>query len=420
MQNRRDFLKKAGIHSAGLALLPFFPDSWNVEEKISIPDWSENDDFWYQIQQSYTSSRSLLNFNNGGVSPQPKYVQEAFELYNRISNESPSYEMWRVLEPRRVNIRRDLANMLDCSHDELVINRNTTEALDTVIFGLDIEKGDEIVLTRYDYPNMRNAWEQRSKRDGVKLNYIPITLPDDSDEKIVEAFVNAVNSKTKLVHITHMVNYNGQILPAKEITKAVKEKNPNVFVMLDGAHTFAHFPFKLSDIGCDFFGTSLHKWLSAPFGSGLMYITKEHIDKIWPFFPTDAREDNDITKFEAMGTRSVPTEIAVAQAILFHQSIGDQRKWERLSELTSSWVNEFKDNERFVAYKNNTNGSLFTFGIDGLNGKEITAHLQREYKIITSPIEHENLNGCRISPHVYTSFNDIDKLKEGINSLIKK
>ena len=422
MASRRTFIKNVGLHSAVFAMLPLLPKGSLAAEKMRVPELpdSDDDDFWARIQESYTASRSMINLNNGGVSPQPKFVREAFELYNAVSNEAPSYQMWRIMEPGRVNIRKDLADMLDCDVDEVVINRNTTEALDTVIFGLDLEKGDEIVLTKYDYPNMRNAWEQRKKRDGVVLNYIDILLPHDSNEKIVEWFANAVTSKTKLVHITHMVNYTGQVLPAKEITEAGKKKNPNALVMLDGAHTFAHLPFKLSEINCDFFGTSLHKWLCAPFGSGLMYIKKEHIEKVWPFFPTDAVEDNNIQKFEAMGTRSVPTEMAVGQAILFHKNIGIERKHNRLKTLTDYWTKTFEGNERFIKYndKRDGYGSLYTFGIEGMKGNDISKHLQKHYKIITSPIVWENIDGVRISPHVYTSYSELDTLIEGINDLL--
>ena len=190
--------------------------------------------------------------------------------------------------------------------------------------------------------------------------------------------------------------------------------------MLDGAHTFAQLPFKLSDIDCDFFGTSLHKWLCAPFGSGMMYIKKEHIEKVWPFFPTDAVEDNDIRKFEAMGTRSIPTEMAVGQAILFHKNIGVERKHKRLKALTDYWTKTFEDNSRFIKYndKREGYGSLFTFGIEGMKGNEISNKLQKNHKIITSPIIWENINGVRVSPHVYTTHSELDTLKECIEELL--
>jgi selenocysteine lyase/cysteine desulfurase len=426
MGSRRNFIKSAGLHSAAMAMLPFFPVDWKAEQRISvpyIPEHGDDEDFWSRIQESYTSSKSLINLNNGGVSPQPKFVQEAFELNNAVSNEAPSYQMWRILEPGRLNIRKDLADLLGCTAEEVVINRNTTEALDTVIFGLDLKKGDEIVLTHYDYPNMRNAWEQRKKRDGIVLKYVDIVLPDDSEEKIVERYAEAVTSRTKLVHITHMVNYNGQVLPAKEITEVVKKKSSEVLVMLDGAHTFAHLPFNLKEIQCDFFGTSLHKWLCSPFGTGMMYIKKDKIEKIWPFFPTDAVEDNDIRKFEAMGTRSVPAEIAVGQAILFHKNIGIERKYKRLKQLTDYWTKSFLENPKFISYNpmyENKYASLFTFGIEGMSGGEIANYLQKNYRIITSPIKWENIDGCRVSPHVYTSFSDLDKLIQGIQELINK
>ena len=424
MNSRRSFIKISGIHSAALSMLPVIPLEWSDVEKIAVPEFPEDgseEDYWSAIQQSFQTSRSLINLNNGGVSPQPKFVREAFELYYSISNEAPSYQMWRIMEPTRVNIRRDLANLLGCKTEEVVINRNTTEALDTVIFGMNLSKGDEVVLTRYDYPNMVNAWEQRKKRDGIVLKYVPVVLPDDCNEVIVQKFAAEVNSKTRLVLITHMVNYNGQLLPAAEITRAVKERNKDVRVMVDGAHTFAHLPFSIKDIGCDYFGTSLHKWLCSPFGSGMMYIRKDRIDEVWPIYPTDAWPAGDIRKFEAMGTRSVPTEMAIGQAILFHQSIGIDRKYRRLKQLTDYWTSQFDGSAGFISYnskKEGEYGSLFTFGIEGKTADQISNHLQKNYSIITSPIAWQNINGCRVSPHVYTSFSDLDKLVDGIGELI--
>ena len=387
----------------------------------ALPEGGESEDFWASVQQSYSVSRSKINLNNGGVSPQPTFVQEAFEKYTSMSNEAPSYYMWRQLEPARVNIRRDLGKLLGCSEDEVVINRNTTEALDTIIFGLDLKKGDEIVLTHYDYPNMRNAWEQRKKREGIVLKYIDIELPHASEDEIVSAFAREMTEKTKLVHITHMVNYNGQVLPVKRIAEEAKKKG--ALVLVDGAHTFAHIDFTLADFDCDFFGTSLHKWLCAPFGTGMMYIKKEKIPDVWAFAPTDAVEDDNIRKFEAMGTRSVPAEMAAGQAIIFHNNIGIERKYRRLKYLTDYWAADFEGADGFVSYtprRENRYGALYTFGIEGMKAGEISNFLQRNYQIITSPVSWRNIEGCRVSPHVYTSLSELDKLKDGIKRMLAR
>jgi len=420
-KNRRNFLKQAGIQTAALTLFPFI----SMDGAIEIPERyrelpTDDEDFWSRIQEAYSVSRSWINLNNGGVSPQPTFVQDAFKRYMDMSNEAPSFYMWRRLEPTRINIRKDLADLLGCTREEIVINRNTTEALDTVIFGLDLKKGDEVVLSIYDYPNMRNAWEQRKKRDGIVLKYVDIVLPDASEEEIIQAYIDQISNKTKLVHLTHMVNYNGQVLPIRRIAKEVKKRD--ILLMLDGAHSFAHIDFKLEELQCDFFATSLHKWLCAPFGTGLLYIKKELISSVWAFSPTDALKDDDIRKFEAMGTRSVPSEIAVGQAVLFHNNIGAIRKYERLKSLTDYWTEPFKDESKFISYTPKRLGkyaSLYTFGIEGMKAGEIGNFLQKNYKIISTSISWENIEGCRISPHVYTSESELDKLIEGITHLLK-
>ena len=421
MSSRRNFLKKVGVQSAAISILPVStPLNWTSPEiKLPDPDIVGQDEFWFRIQEAYGVSRSKINLNNGGVSPQPRFVQEAFEKYTAMSNEAPSYYMWRILEPDRINIRRDLAKLLGCDAEEVIINRNTTEALDNIIFGLDLNKGDEVVLSHYDYPNMRNAWEQRKKRDGIVLKYVDFELPKASEEEIVNAFVKEMNAKTKLVHVTHMVNYNGQVLPVKEISREVKKRN--LLLLIDGAHTFGHIDFNIREFDCDFFGTSLHKWICAPFGTGMMYIKKDRIAQVWAHAPTDAHDDDDIQKFEALGTRSVPAEMAVGQAVLFHNNIGIERKYNRLKELTDYWTSEFENHPRFISYtpkRENKYGSLYTFGIEGMNSNEICNYLQKHYKIITTPIEWQNIDGCRVSPHVYTSFDDLDKLREGIREML--
>ncbi|MEY3367421.1 MAG: hypothetical protein RI973_576, partial [Bacteroidota bacterium] len=228
-------------------------------------DLAQDEDFWQLVRQAYTVSPNIINLNNGGVSPHPKVVQEAVERYNQLSNEAPSYYMWRILDQGREPLRQRLAELAGCSPEELAINRNSSEALETIIFGLRLKAGDEVVLTRQDYPNMINAWKQREHRDGVVLKWINLELPGMSASAIVEQFKSAFSAATRVVHITHMINWNGHILPARQIAQEARQRG--IEVLVDAAHTFAHLDYKISDLDCDYFGTSLHKWLCAPFGS---------------------------------------------------------------------------------------------------------------------------------------------------------
>ncbi|MFN3307070.1 MAG: aminotransferase class V-fold PLP-dependent enzyme, partial [Candidatus Kapaibacteriota bacterium] len=240
-------------------------------------------EFWYWVKQAFTVSPNILNLNNGGVSPQPRTVQDAFVRYNQISNEGPAYFMWRILDQGREPLRKKLAEIAGCSHEEIAINRNTTEGMNTIIFGLNLKPNDEVVLAKQDYPNVINAWKFREKRDGIKLKWVDLILPSEDKDYLIDSFVSKFTPKTKVVNLTHMINWNGQILPVKEIADEAKKRG--ILVLVDGAHTFAHLDFKITDLNCDFFATSLHKWLCAPFGTGMLYVRKDLIKDMPPLHP---------------------------------------------------------------------------------------------------------------------------------------
>lgn len=414
--SRRKFIRQAGITLGAFSLLdiPTFAGI-NENKQLSINDFSTEDDYWEWIRQSYTVSTNLINLNNGGVSPQPQVVQEVFETYNRLSNEAPSFYMWRTLDQGRETVRRELASLGGVTSDEIAINRNSTEAIDTIIFGLPLKKGDEVIVTNYDYPNMRHAWMQREKRDGIKLIWIDLPIAESNDDKIIQLYTDAITKKTKLIHITHVINWTGQILPAKKITEKAHEKD--IEVLLDAAHSYAHINFSFKDIGCDYAGTSLHKWLCAPFGTGMLYIKKDKISKIWPIFPTDKPESEDIRKFESLGTRSFPAEMAIGRALSFHHSIGSERKEKRLKFLQQYWINKVKDKPKIKFYTPIEEGescAIATVGIEGISGNDIATELYRNYSIHVVAIVWEKVDGVRITPHVYTSTRELDLLVEAL------
>ena len=288
--NRRSFLHKAGIASATAFLSSVVKPAWsrNLErairdaESISPEDLATDEEFWYYIQQSFTVSPSLINLNNGGVSPSPKTVQDAMKRYYDFSNEAPSYYMWRILDQGREPLRSNLAKLGGCNPEEIAINRNSSEGLETIIFGLQLKAGDEIVSAKQDYPHVLSAWKQREIRDGIKINWVNLELPSEDEDYLVRQYVNAFTPKTKAVNITHIINWNGQILPARKIADEAHKRG--IDVLVDGAHSFAHFDFKIPDLHCDYFASSLHKWLYAPIGSGMLYIKKEKIKNIYPLF----------------------------------------------------------------------------------------------------------------------------------------
>jgi selenocysteine lyase/cysteine desulfurase len=427
MPSRRSFLNKAAM-LASSSLIPSLK-VFSKEEllnlavykpEISALELATDEDYWWQIQQAYTVSPQIINLNNGGVSPSPMVVQNAVDRYNKLANEAPSYYMWRIMDQGREPLRENLAKYAGVSPEEIAINRNATEAIDTVIMGLPLQRGDEIVMTRYDYPNMLHAWRQRELRDGLKINYVELDLPAEDADLIVEKYVEQMTPRTKIVHITHIMNWNGQVIPAKRIADEAHMRG--IEVLIDGAHSFAHLEYKIPDLGGDYFGTSLHKWLSAPIGSGMLWMKKEKISKIFPLIPNNKPNSDNIRKFENLGTRPFMIEQAIGQALNFQLAIGNARKEARLRFLKDYWAKEASKMPKIkmnTSLKPEFSGALAHFSVEGLEAGKMEGELFAKFKIHTSPTKWEKLDGVRVTPHVYTSLRDLDRLLEGVNHLTK-
>ena len=413
--SRRNFVKKASLF-AGLGLLT------SSTPLIGADLFGESDeDFWQEIRRAYTESATLINLNNGGVSPHPKVVQEVVERYTQFANEAPGYYMWRVMGRLRTAVRRQLAEIAGVSAEEIAIQRNATEALEVVIKGLDLAAGDEILTTDQDYPSILNTLSMRERRHGIKVNKISVPVPCEDFEEMVESFRSAVTPKTKLIVVCHIINLSGQIMPIREICEMAHERG--IEVLVDGAHSFANLDFRISDLGCDYFGTSLHKWLSAPFGTGMLYIKKEKIGKVWPMYGYPESEKDKIAKFEHLGTRSFPIELGIGEAIRFHQGIGTERKWKRLLYLKKYWTEQLKDIpevEFYTSLDPSYACGICNFGLSNWKAGDLGRVLTNQYQLYNTVTGHPDIKGVRISPHVYTSLDDLDHLVRTVKKLAKE
>lgn len=424
MISRREFLSKSAL-TAGFLSLPGFSNKLFAGKEfkriqgLTPEEVAGDEDFWSWVRQSFTVSRNIAYLNNAGINPQPVTVQDAHIENYRFCNEGPANTMWRILDQGREPLRAKLAQISGCSPDEIAINRNSTEGLNTIIFGLNLKAGDEVVLSKYDYPNMMNAWKQREKRDGIKLVWIDeFEFPVEDEQKIVDTYAKAITPKTKIVHITHLINWVGQIVPARKIADMAHSKGCEV--ILDGAQSFAHFDFKIPDTGCDYFATSLHKWLCAPFGSGMLYIKKDKIKNVWALLSAPEPDGDNIRKFESLGTRSFASEMAIGEAIDFHLAIGAARKEARLRYLKDYWCSKVKDIPKVKLYtslKPQFACTMANFAIEGWHGGDIAARLFEDKKIFVVGIEFEKVNGTRVSPNVFTSLDELDRLVEGIKEI---
>lgn len=427
--NRRNFLHKAGIFTASAFASSLLQPAWSRQLEKAIrsaegtgPDeLASDEDFWYYIQQSFTVSPSIINLNNGGVSPAPKTVQDTMKRLYDLSNEAPTYYMWRVIDTGREPLRTNLAKLAGCSADEIAINRNASEGMETVIFGLQLKEGDEVVLSKQDYPNIINAWKQRELRDKIKLVWVNLDLPSEDENYLMKQYTSAFTSKTKVVNVTHIINWNGQILPVKKIAEEARRKG--IDVVVDGAHSFAHFDFKVPDLGADYFATSLHKWLYAPIGSGMLYVRKEKIKNLYPLFASDEPLKDDIRKFEHLGTRPFYIEQAIGKAIDFHDMIGIERKQKRLHYLKNYWMERVKDVHGVNLHTSMHPKWGCAIGMVSVQGKkpaELDSFLFNNYKIHTVAINWDNIVGVRVTPNVYTTTKNLDVLVEGIKAFAAK
>ncbi len=427
MYSRRSFLGTLGkAVPAGAALITLEPLGINrALEAIAgyhapPPEAAADESFWNQIQQAFTVDRSIINLNNGGVSPSPAFVQAAMKRHLDFSNNAPSYTMWRILEPQREGVRLRLARMFGCDKNEIALTRNASEGLQICQMGFDLERGDEVLTTDQDYPRMINTFRQRERREGIKLVQFSMPIPAENPAEIVSLFEKHITSKTRLILVSHMINITGQILPVREIVQMARKRG--IPAIVDGAHSFAHFDFDHGDLDCDYFATSLHKWLFAPHGTGMLYVRKPMIKDLWAMTPGDISMDDDIRKFEEIGTHPAANYLAIAEAITFTEGIGLARKAARLAYLRDYWAQRLVPYDRIRMHTSLQPGQSYgisTVEIDGIDCDQLTIHLWRNHKIIVTPIKHKQFSGIRVSPSVYTTLEEIDRFTEAMESVIK-
>ena len=378
--------------------------------------------YWSHIQRAFDVDRTIVNLNNGGCSPTPTHVLAAMIRDLEFSNELPVHHMWNVLEPRIESVRRELAREFGCSPEEMAITRNASEALETLTFGLDLAKGDEVIVTNQNYPRMLTSWEQRARRDGVVVKTISFPLPPPSARDVVDRFRRALTPRTRVIEITHITNLSGQILPVRDVVRMARERGIEVFV--DGAHAFAQFPFLRDDLECDYYGTSLHKWLLAPIGTGFLYVRKEKQKKIWPLMAAPEKMDEDVRKYEEIGTHPAANHNAIAAALAFHREIGAERKAARLRWLRDRWAKRLLAASPRVRVLTPLDAvgacGIGLLYVDGVDTEKLQAHLWEKHRILTTPIVHPEFNGLRITPNVYTRPDEVDVFSEKVEEVIRK
>jgi isopenicillin-N epimerase len=424
MLTRRRFLQTTG--TTGLAALATFRDDSSARLEAaerraggsSATDLAADEDYWREIQQAFTLDRTIINLNNGGVCPSPRVVHETLKRYLDISNQSPVYHMWQILEPNIESVRRRLAASFGCDAEEMAITRNASEALQIAQLGVELEAGDEVVTTNQDYGRMLDTWEQRVRRDGIRLTKVSFPVPPPNMDVLAERLLSAITPATRVLHFCHITNLTGQIFPVKRICDAARARG--IKTIVDGAHAYAHFPFTAADLGCDYYGTSLHKWLLAPIGTGFLYVRREHIASLWPLTPAAEAKKGDIRKFEEIGTHPAANHNAIAEALTFHEGIGSERKAARLRYLRDRWATRLAKHPKMRLHTNLDPAHSCAIGnvqIAGMKTGDVVSQLWTKWRIIATPIVHEEYEGLRVTPNVYTTIEEVDTFAAAMESL---
>jgi isopenicillin-N epimerase len=378
--------------------------------------------FWFEIQQAFTVDRSVVNLNNAGVSPSPAVVQAAQRRHlDFASSMPPPVALWEVQEPQRETVRQRLARTFGAEGEEIALVRNASEGLEICQLGFDLRRGDEVLTTNQDYPRMITAFEQRSRREGIVLKQFSLPVPAEDDAEIVDLYRRNITPRTKLILACHMINLTGQILPVKRVVELGRERG--IPVIVDGAQSFAHFEFHRADLGCDYFATSLHKWLFAPHGTGMLYVKRDKIRDLWPLMAAPEAMAADIRKFEEIGTHPAAQNLAIAEALTFHEGIGAQRKAARLRHLRDRWALRLARHDRMRLHTSLKPGracGIANVEIVGIDTRKLAEHLWKRRQILVTPIIHPEFSGVRISPSVYTTVEEIDRFSEAMEEIAEK
>lgn len=427
LTSRRNFI--AGLAGAGAALpvlseraaAQLFKAETLAGSRTPV-ELANDESYWSEIQRAFDSDRTMINLNNGGISPTPSHVLEQMIRDLRFVNELPVEHNWRVLEPRMESTRRELAKEFGCETEEMAITRNASEGLETMILGIDLQRGDEVIITNQNYGRMITTWQQRERREGIVLKQVSFPVPLLDPKVLLRNIEAAITPRTKVIELTHITNLTGQILPIRDVVRMARPRGIEVFV--DGAHAFAHFPFTRDELECDYYATSLHKWMHAPIGSGFLYVRKEKIAKLWPLMGSDVSRIANVRKYEEIGTHPQANFNAVSVAITFHRGIGADRKIARLRYLRDRWAKALLAESPRVHVLTELGpdkaGAICLFNVDGLDSGKLGTWMYNNYRIVNTPIGHPEFNGIRITPSIYTSIDEIDTFVDAVKVAIRK
>lgn len=431
MWSRRAFLRMCGAVGTAAATLKaggleaIEAASQAVAERT--PEEAAKDEFyWREVQLAFKLDRTLINLNNGFTAPCPRVVLESEFRYMEMINMLPVH--YQAMVARNVEtIRLRMAAEFGCDPEEMALTRGASESLQIVINGIDLNPGDEVITTEQDYPRMLTTWDQRMRRQGIKVTRLQFPVPATQDD-LYRRFEKAITPRTKVFHFCHITNLTAQMFPVQRLSRLARSKN--IVTIVDGAHALGQFPFKLRDLECDAYGVSLHKWLLAPIGNGCLYVRKDMIPKFWPLQAAPEQQDDNIRKFESIGTHPWGIRAAIGEALAFHQALGAERKAARLRYLTLRWANALKVHPRVKILSNlgepAETWAVAAVNIEGIDVRDLAKFLMNKYRIIVVPLvggappnQVFDYQALRVSPNIYTTLEEIDTFVMAMEDAIK-
>lgn len=416
--SKRQFLKSL-IGTAALSTWTGLDEALASAATTPALVLAQQEDFWATIRAAYPVTTEFIQLENGYYSLTARPVMDKYLKHIQAVNSVSSYYMrTRQYDDKRIS-QTQLAELLGCSPDELIITRNTTESLDTVIGGLSWKAGDETIMARQDYGAMQDMFKLQARRHGIINRVVSLPNNPQSDAEIVSLYEKAITPKTRLLMVCHMVNITGQILPIRQITDMAHKHG--VEVLVDGAHAFGQLAFTMSDLGpVDYYASSLHKWLGAPLGAGILYVRRDKIAGLWPLFADSTMADTDIRKLNHTGTHPVATDLAIQDAIAFHNRIGIERKEARLRYLQRYWTDQVRQHPNIRLNTPDAPArscAIANVGVAGKTPAELAKTLFDNYNLFTVAIDSPPVQGVRVTPHLYTTTAELDAFVRALNEL---
>tara|TARA_E500000318_G_scaffold110444_1_gene125914 strand:+ start:781 stop:2040 length:1260 start_codon:yes stop_codon:yes gene_type:complete len=416
---KRQFLRYMGSAAMAAPLFPITLDNVKLKE-MPYPD-KDSEAFWERIRKDYRLKSDYINLESGYYNIVPTPILEKYMEHIQHVNYEGSYYMRTVQWENKKKAAARLAELVNCSEKELVITRNTTESLDMIIGGYPWKKGDEAVFAVQDYGAMQVHFHQMEDRYGIVCKKVSLPNHSESDEEIVSLYESQITPKTKLLMVCHMVNVTGQILPIRKICDMAHSHG--VEVMVDGAHCVGHIDVDLAELDCDYYGSSLHKWLCAPLGAGMLYVAEKNIPKIWPLLAEHETDKTKIRRLNHTGTHPVHTDLTINDSIDYLEMIGMERKEKRMRYLQRYWSDQLRNVDNVVIntpIELHRSCGIANVGLKNMKPSDMAKTLLDEFNVWTVAIDFENVHGCRITPNVFTTTEELDQFVDAIKTMAKR